>query len=218
MKLILKLIKLFVGLFVGAFGIIMTINANVGLPPWDVLHNGVKMVLNIEQMGDAVILVNFVLTGVAMLLGEKVGIGTLANMFILGKFMNLISIMNIIPKAQNSIIGFIMLNVGMIIFAIGTVIYISCGLGCGSKDGVTMALNRITNKPVKIIRASLEVTAIIIGLVMARSFSSFSIGTIYSALVFGFLMQACFKILKCNAAELKHISIRDMFSIKSATI
>ncbi|MDF2841568.1 MAG: putative rane protein, partial [Clostridia bacterium] len=36
----LRIIRLFVGLFLYAVGIVLTINANLGLGPWDVFHQG----------------------------------------------------------------------------------------------------------------------------------------------------------------------------------
>lgn len=201
-----KMIKLLVGLFIAAIGITMMIRADIGLPPWDVLHMGVSQVVNIS-MGQAIIVVSILLTILGALLGEKVGIGTICNMFLVGTFIDLITNSQLIPKGQNFFMGFIMLNLGMMIFAIGTVIYMSCELGCGSKDGVTMGINKRINKPVKYVRAGLEILAIMIGMFMG---AKFNIMTIYSALVFGFLMQFSFKVLKCNAAALNHRSLKDM--------
>lgn len=206
MKFLFKIFRLFIGLFIVSFGIVMTINANIGLPPWDVLHIGITKIIDIT-MGQAIILVSVLLTIISVLLGEKVGIGTIGNMFFVGIFIDMINSMNIIPKLDNFLLGFVMLNIGMIIFAIGTAIYISCELGCGSKDGVTMAISRITNHPVKYIRSALEIGAIIIGIIMG---GNFNLGTIYSALVFGCFMQISFKILKFDAVKLSHISIKDM--------
>ena len=93
-------------------------------------------------------------------------------------FIDLIINSQIIPQGKNFIVGFLMLNLGLMIFAIGTVIYMSCEL------------------------------AIIIGMFMG---AEFSLMTIYSALVFGFLMQFSFKIFKCNASSLKHRSIKELF-------
>ena len=207
MKFWLKIFRLFIGLFIVSFGITMTINANIGLPPWDVLHIGITKIVDIT-MGQAIISVSILLTILSMLLREKVGIGTIANMFFIGILIDMINSMNIVPKPDNFLLGFIMLNVGLVIFAIGTAIYISCELGCGSKDGLTMAISRITNHPVKYIRATLEICAVIIGIIMG---GNFNLGTIYSALVFGYFMQISFKLLKFDAIGLRHMSIKDMF-------
>ena len=207
LELIQRILKLLIGLFIAAIGITTMLRANIGLPPWDVLHMGITKVIPVS-MGQAIIIVSVILTLIGVLLGEKIGVGTICNMFLVGTFIDLIINSQIIPQGKNFIIGFLMLNLGLMILAIGTVIYMSCELGCGSKDGVTMGINKRINQPVKYVRAGLEMLAIIIGMFMG---AEFSLMTIYSALVFGFLMQFSFKILKCNASSLKHRSIKELF-------
>ena len=207
LELIQRILKLLIGLFIAAIGITTMLRANIGLPPWDVLHMGITKVIPVS-MGQAIIIVSVILTLIGVLLGEKIGVGTICNMFLVGTFIDLIINSQIIPQGKNFIIGFLMLNLGLMILAIGTVIYMSCELGCGSKDGVTMGINKRINQPVKYVRAGLEMLAIIIGMFMG---AEFSLVTIYSALVFGFLMQFSFKILKCNASNLKHRSIKELF-------
>lgn len=64
-------------------GIVLTINANLGLAPWDVFHQGLSRVTGLT-FGTISILVGFVLLGINSLLGEKVGWGTLGNIVIIG--------------------------------------------------------------------------------------------------------------------------------------
>lgn len=206
-KLILKTVKLFMGLFLVSLGGVFMLNANIGMVPWDVLHSGVSKSLGIT-IGQAIIIINIAMTMIGVMLKEKIGIGTICNIIFIGVFVDLIKNMNIVPMNEKFITGFIMLNIGIIIMAIGTVIYISCELGCGAKDSVTMGLTRLLKKPVKLVRSSLELVAIVIGMSLGGVFSMI---TIYAAIVFGYFMQAAFKILKCNAQELNHLSIMDIF-------
>lgn len=210
MKLTYKLTKLLVGLFIVSFGISIMINANIGLSPWDVLHKGISDVINIS-MGQAIIIVSIVLTTIATIFGEKIGIGTICNTIFVGIFIDIISKSKIIPTGANFIIGFIMINVGMLIFAMGTCIYISCELGCGSKDAITILINKATKYTIKKVRCILEIIAIVIGVIMG---SEFNIVTIYSAVVFGYYMQKSFDILKINPRVLDHKSINDLIKFR----
>ena len=128
-----------------------------------------------------------------------------------GVFVDFIKSLNIVTMNDNFIIGFFMMNLGMIIMAIGTVMYISCELGCGAKDSVTMGLTKLLNRPVKVTRSILELIAIVVGIILG---GSFGILTIYGAFVLGYFMQTTFKILGCNIGELKHISIKDMLHMR----
>lgn len=204
-QIILKAAKLLIGLFISALGVITMINGNIGLPPWDVLHKGISNVLGIT-MGQSVIIMSIVLILIGLTLGQKIGLGTLGNMLFVGIFMDIIVSIDLIPQANSWGVGFIMMNIGMFLLALGSVLYISCELGCGSKDSVTLGLTSKLNQPVKYVRAGLEIIAVIAGLILG---STFTIVTVYSALTFGYIMQLTFKLLKCNAAELQHVSIMD---------
>ena len=203
MKFIGKILKLFCGLFVVSLGVVFMLNANIGLPPWDVLHSGVSNLLNIT-IGQAIILISIILTLIGVMLGETIGIGTICNMLLVGTFVDIIKSFNLVPFGSNFISGFIILNIGMVLLAVGTVIYMSCVLGCGAKDAVTMGLTRKLNKPIKTTRAGLEILATIIGILIG---GSFNIGTIYAAVVFGYFMQYAFKVFNCAPNKLNHISL-----------
>jgi len=58
-KLFLTLGRLFLGLFLYAAGIVLTINANLGLSPWQVFHQGISNHIGIT-MGQASIIVGFI--------------------------------------------------------------------------------------------------------------------------------------------------------------
>ncbi|MGL5346273.1 MAG: YczE/YyaS/YitT family protein [Peptostreptococcaceae bacterium] len=205
-----RTIKLFIGLFLVSLGGVLMINANVGMVSWDVLHSGVSKVSGVS-IGQAIILVNIIMTIIGVILKEKIGIGTLCNIIFIGVFVDFIKNINIVPMNNNFIIGFFMMNLGMIIMALGTVMYISCELGCGAKDSVTMGLTKLLNRPVKAIRSTLELIAIVVGIILG---GSFGILTIYGAFIFGYFMQITFKILGCNIGELKHLSIKDMLNMR----
>ena len=61
---IYKFIRLFLGLFLYSVGIVMTINANLGLAPWDVFHKGLSTTFGIT-MGQASIAVGFMIVIIA---------------------------------------------------------------------------------------------------------------------------------------------------------
>lgn len=205
-KLWLRILKLFIGLFIASLGVVFMLNANIGLPPWDVLHSGVGKLLG-NTIGQAIIIVSIILTIVSVYLGEKIGIGTICNVIFIGLFVDIIKKSGIVPISDNFISGFIMMNTGMMVLAIGSVLYISSELCCGAKDAVTMGLTRKFNRPVKYVRAILELVVIIIGISIGGDFSFM---TIYAAMFFGYFMQGTFKLFNCNPQELKHQSILDM--------
>ena len=197
------LFKLMGGFFLAAVGIVFMIKANLGLSPWDVLHQGITKVMPIT-MGQANIVVGIIVVISSVFLGVKIGIGTILNTIFIGIFIDLITMMNIISLVDNLFIGIVMLVIGMVFMGLGTCIYLSCELGCGPRDGLMTALTRITKKPVKVIRTTIEVCALICGWLLG---GYVGIGTIITAIGLGYIIQMWCKILKLDIAVLNHRSI-----------
>ena len=197
--------KLMGGFFLASLGIVFMINANLGLSPWDVLHQGITNVIPIT-IGQANIVVGIIVVISSMFLGVKIGIGTILNTILVGVFIDLITITKVIPMVHNLFIGILMLVVGMIFLGLGTCIYLSCELGCGPRDGLMTALTRITKKPVKLVRTTIEICALVCGWLLG---GYVGIGTIITAIVLGYIIQLWCKILKLDIAILNHRSILD---------
>ncbi|MGL5718742.1 MAG: YczE/YyaS/YitT family protein [Paraclostridium sp.] len=204
-SIIKKLIRLFIGLFVCAIGIVLTINANLGLAPWDVLHEGVSKNINIT-MGQASIVIGVIFVILDILLGENLGWGTIFNMMFVGVFMDFLMLNNIIPISSNFVMSIIMMLLGMFVLGIGCVLYIGAGIGSGPRDGMMIALNKRTNKSIRLIRTIMELGALVAGYLLG---GTVGIGTIISGIGLGYIMQFTFKLCSFNTATIKHRYITD---------
>ena len=95
-----RLLRLFLGLFLYALGTVITIQANVGLAPWEAFHMGLSQKTGIS-FGKIVILVGLLIVMVSVILKEKIGFGTVLNMIFIGTFCDLIIDWNFIPRIDN---------------------------------------------------------------------------------------------------------------------
>ena len=68
----LRILYAALGLFIFAFGVYLTIQANVGLAPWDAFSMGVSYHVPLTY-GDIVTLTGFVILAIDLLLKEKIG-------------------------------------------------------------------------------------------------------------------------------------------------
>lgn len=195
-----KLIRLMIGFIFCAFGIVLSINANLGLAPWDVLHQGVSKLTGIT-MGQASIIIGIIVILADIILGENLGWGTILNMIIIGWLMDLFMFSGLIPQANNLLMGIIMIIAGMISMGIGCYLYIGAGLGSGARDGMMVAIQKRTSKPVSLVRMSIEICALIIGYMLG---GTVGIGTIISGVGLGYCIQIVFKTLKFNVAGVTH--------------
>lgn len=81
--MIKRLFFLFLGLFLFALGIVMTIKSNLGTSPWDALHIGLIHFLPLT-LGQVSQLTGILVIIVSYFLGMKPGWGTIANMYFIG--------------------------------------------------------------------------------------------------------------------------------------
>ncbi len=204
-KVVYLLVRLFAGFILYGLAIVVMVNAEVGLSPWDVFHQGVSMKTGIT-MGQASIMVGLIIVILDAILGEGVGWGTVLNMIFIGVFLDIIKATNIVPVADNLFMGLIMMVIGIILSAVATVLYLGAGLGSGPRDGLMLALNKKLSKPVGIIRTFIEVSALVIGWFLG---GKVGIGTVMSAFGLGYAIQFGFKICKIDSKEIKHRIISD---------
>ena len=210
-----RIIKLIFGLFLFALGIVLTINGNIGLAPWDVLHQGLTLHTWLT-IGEASIAVAFALVAFTCYMGEKIGLGTILNMLLIGIFMDILLKSGMIPVMDMRILGFIMIAVGLITIAFGSYFYIGAGFGAGPRDSLMVLLVRSLNCRVGVARAIVEGSAVAIGWLLG---GFVGIGTIVAAFGISVAVQGVFRLLKFNVKDVRQESLADTFiSIKKAVV
>ena len=206
-----RIFKLNSGLFFVALGIAMTIKAHIGYGPWEVFHAGLAQTFNIS-MGLASILDGLVIGVIILIAGERIGIGTVLNMVMIGLWIDLI--LPLLKEQQTFKEGFIFLAMGLFVISYGLYFYMSAGLGAGPCDSLMVALTRLTKLPIGINRGSIEVIVVILGWSLGGMIGP---GTVISAIGLGFCIQTTFKLLKFDAIEIKHETIRDTYRFMKIT-
>ena len=201
MKLfVIRLLSLVFGLFLYSLGIVLTIKANIGYAPWDVFHVGLAQKTGIS-IGIASIITGVVVVAAVIILGEKIGLGTLCNMVVIGVFIDLIFLSNVIPKQENLVFGIVMLAFGLFVISVGSYFYIRAAFGAGPRDSLMVVLNKKTKLPIGLCRSALELTVTIIGWILG---GMVGIGTVISVIAIGFIIQLTFALLKFVPANIEH--------------
>jgi uncharacterized membrane protein YczE len=142
-----RIINMLSGLFLFALGIVMTINANIGYPPWDVLHMGIAQQLGLT-IGTAIIGVGLLIAVAVTLCGEKLGLGSIANMILIGVFIDWILASEFIPIPPNPAFSAVMLMAGLFVISAGSYFYIKSAFGAGPRDSFMVLLARTTKLPI----------------------------------------------------------------------
>lgn len=201
----MKFIRLFLGYFVCATGMIMTINANLGFLPWDVLHQGIGNITGLT-MGRANMSLGLIIVIIDIILGEKIGWGTVLNMVFVGIFMDFIMINELVPVFNSFLPSLIMMLLGVLVLGYGCFIYVGVGFGAGPRDALMVGLTKKTGKSVRFVKNSVELLVLIVGYILG---GSVGVGTVILSFAGGYAFQFAFKTVNFNVAEVNHRLIVD---------
>lgn len=204
-RLILRFIRLILGLVLFATGMCLTIQANLGRAPWDVLHHGISLVTGIT-IGQANIVMSVVVLILSLLLKEKIGIGTLCNAFLVGNFLDMVMASGLIPRMHGIIPGLLMLFAGMVVMSLASFFYIGSAFYAGPRDLLMVSLTKKTGKPLGLVRNGIELLAFIAGLFLG---GQYGVGTLLYALFLGPIMQFVFKLFHFDVKTIQQDSLPD---------
>ena len=157
---IITLLYLIVGLILFGLGETMLIAANVGVSPWTVLAQGISI-----KTGYSIGISTFIVSiGVLILwipLKQKPGIGTILNTIIISIVLDVS--LPYLPTPESFFLQALQVFIGVIIVGLGSGFYLISNLGPGSRDGLMTGLQKKTNLPIALIRAIIEVSAVVFG-------------------------------------------------------
>ena len=163
-------------------------------------------------IGQASILVGFVVITLDLFLGERIGSGTILNIIFIGTFMDLLLYLDIVPLSTNMLMGISMMFLGLFILSVGCYLYISTGLGCGPRDALMVALTKKTNLSVRAVRNIIEISVLVTGYLLG---GYAGVGTVITALFTGSFMQGVFRFFKFDVKSVVHWDIRrEVVSLK----
>jgi uncharacterized membrane protein YczE len=173
-----RLIRLVFGLLLCGTGVSLMINADLGLAPWDVLHQGIAKHTGLG-IGTVAIIVGFVVLLMWLPLKERYGLGTLLNVLLIGLTIN--ALLAILPADPPTGVRVVFLLVGTFLFGPGSGYYIGVGMGPGPRDGLMTAL-AARGYSVRVVRTVLEVSVLIIGFALG---GGVGVGTLLFAFTIG---------------------------------
>jgi uncharacterized membrane protein YczE len=172
-----------VGLLVCGFGIALLVAGDIGLAPWDVLHDGLSERTGMP-IGTAIIVVGFALVLVWIPLRVRPGLGTILNAIEIGLVVDLI--LPHLPEPDNLPVRLALMLVGVVAFGAGTGLYIGAGLGPGPRDGLMTGLAARTAHSLRVVRTVLELGVLAGGWALG---GEPGIGTAVFALTIGPIVQ-----------------------------
>jgi len=131
-----------------------------GASPWSVLAQGIS--LNVDfSIGTITFFVSICVLILWIPLKQKPGIGTILNALIIAVMIDIC--INFVPAPQSNISQIMLATVAVLTTGLGGGIYLIANLGPGPRDGLMIGLQEISNLPIAIVRAFLEIPVVAIG-------------------------------------------------------
>ena len=173
-----RLVQLYVGLALYGVSTALLVAANLGLDPWDVLHQGASRQTGIS-IGFCTIVIG---VGVLLLwipLRQRPGLGTVSNAILVGLAVD--ASLYLLPAPDDVPVQATFLILGVLLNGVATGMYIGAGLGPGPRDGLMTGI-AARGHSIRVVRTLIELTVLGLGWLLG---GSVGIGTIVYALAIG---------------------------------
>ncbi len=205
--LLAEWLKIVWGLLVFAFGVHLTIFANIGLAPWDCLGMGIAKHTPLNY-GLAMTTMAVVILGIDFLLKEHIGFGTIIDALFTGNFVQLFNDLNPLAENRNVWLGILLMLAGFVFMALGMWIYMSQAHGCGPRDALLVGLGkRLANIPIGIVEILLWAVVLLIGFVLG---GPVGIGTLISTFGAGLVMQMVYNLIRFEPRSIRHRNVLEI--------
>ena len=197
-------------LFVNGFGIYLTIRANIGVSPWDVLNIGVSKTFGILY-GTASIAISVLILGIDLMLREPIGLAMLIDAVVVGKSVDFFNWLDAVPMADTLPMSIAMQVLGLFIMGYTQYFYMAAALGCGPRDTLLVGLKRRTSRlPIGAVSIALLSVATLTGWLLG---GPVGLGTLVCAFLSGPIMQLAFRTVGFDATCIRHQSLPESLRV-----
>lgn len=194
-----RLPQLVAGLVLYGVSLGLMVRSALGLAPWDVLHSGFIRHVPVT-LGQAVVLLSFVVLLLWIPLREVPGVGTIANAVLVG--LSADATLALLGPVEPWWARVGLLVLGVVGNGLATAMYIGSQLGRGPRDGLMTGLARRTGRSIRLVRTGLEVTVVLVGLALG---GVLGVGTVAYALLIGPLTQAFLPAWTVRLSDRDHL-------------
>lgn len=159
------------------------VRAGIGVDPWTVLAEGLSLHTGIG-IGWIANILGFLVLLLWIPLRQKPGIGTIANILLVGTSMQ--GTLAVMPAVAHLALQIAVFVLGMFLVAIASGLYIGADFGPGPRDGLMTGLNSRLGWPIWASRLGVEATVLLAGWLLG---GTVGLGTLLFAVGIGPLVH-----------------------------
>lgn len=156
----------------------MMVRSDLGLSPWDVLHQGVATQTSLS-IGLATVAISAVVLLLWIPLRQRAGVGTLSNAIAIGLIVDVC--LGLQPPIADIGVRSALLVGGVVLNGIATGVYVGAGLGPGPRDGLMTGI-AARGYSIRVVRTSIEIAVLCIGALLG---GTVGLGTLLYAVAIG---------------------------------
>jgi uncharacterized membrane protein YczE len=185
-----RLLQLYLGLALYAVSMGLFIRSDLGVMPWDVLHQGLQRWVPLS-FGTVTIAVGAVVLLAWIPLRQRPGLGTVSNVVVIGLVVD--AVLVAVPEQRVLGVRIALLAAGVVLNAVATAAYIGARFGPGPRDGLMTGIVERTRWPVRWVRTAIEVSVVAVGWLLG---GTLGLGTIVYAVAVGPLVHPLLPLLR----------------------
>ncbi|HEX5567377.1 MAG TPA: hypothetical protein VFY14_10725 [Streptomyces sp.] len=182
-RLVRRLVRLYAGLVLYGVSLALMVRAGLGLAPWDVFHQGLSEHTGLS-IGTVLIITGAVVLLLWLPLRQRLGLGTVSNVVVIGLVMD--GVLSLTPEPRALAARAALLTTAIVLNGVATGLYITADFGAGPRDGLMTGLHQVTGRSIRLVRTGIELTVLGTGFLLGGSVGA---GTVAYALAIGPLSQ-----------------------------
>ena len=148
------------GLAIFGLGEGLLILSTTGNSPWSVLAEGISNTTSLS-IGTATFFISVSVLFLWIFIKQKPGLGTIFNIIVIAGMIDVTLSFFDAPSSQW--IQYFLAFFSVLLVGLGSGIYLVANLGPGPRDGLMTGLTKLTNLPIALVRAFLEISAVLAG-------------------------------------------------------
>ena len=148
------------GLAIFGLGEGLLILSTTGNSPWSVLAEGISNTTSLS-IGAATFFISVSVLFLWIFIKQKPGLGTIFNIIIIAGMIDIT--LNFFDAPSSLWMKYFLAIFSVLLVGLGSGIYLVANLGPGPRDGLMTGLTKLTNLPIALVRAFLEISAVLAG-------------------------------------------------------
>ena len=205
-QMIKQIFRSALGLFLYSCGVYLTVQANIGIAPWECLSMAISPLVGIS-FGIVHMISGIIILCIDLLMKEKIGFGTILDALLVGNYVDWIGYFDPVPVSESLPLSVLMVIAGLFIMGYGQYFYMSAGQSCGPRDSLTIAIGkRFPRTPIGVVQTVIVAIVLFAGWMLG---GPIGIGTIISVFFAGTALQIVCRMMRFEPRNVKHLNVME---------